>query len=200
MVYEIKNNENELTEKQKAFCKEYIWDYNGARAARAVGYSEKTAKEIASENLTKPNIKAYIEYLKSNLEETVGISKQMVLTEHKKLAFSSIAHLHLTWITRKEFEDLTEEQKASIEEISTKTRTEWEYDPENPKEKKPVEVEYIKVKLYNKQKSLDAINTMMGWNSPEKVEVTNPDGSLNQLPPVVLTIPDHIIENLKQKG
>ena len=75
----------DLTEKQKAFCREYIRDWNGKRAAEAAGYSENSAKEIASQNLTKENVKAYIEELKGDLEKTVGISKSMVLYHLKQI-------------------------------------------------------------------------------------------------------------------
>lgn len=196
------NIEDELNEKQKAFCKRYIFDWNGTKSYKEIYKveSDDVAAVNASRLLSNAKIQAFIEHLKKNLAEVAEISPLMILQEHRKMAFSSIAHLHLTWIERKDFEELTDDQKACIEEISTKIRIEWKYDPENPKEKKPIEVEYIKVKLYNKQKSLDAINVMMGWNSPEKVEVTNPDGSLNLLPPVLLTVPDHILNNLKQKG
>lgn len=50
----------ELTLKQKAFADYYIECGNGAEAARKAGYSEKTADRIASENLRKPEIVAYI--------------------------------------------------------------------------------------------------------------------------------------------
>ena len=50
-----------LTPKQQAFVDEYLVDLNGAQAAIRAGYSEKAAKEIAAENLTKPNIKAAID-------------------------------------------------------------------------------------------------------------------------------------------
>jgi phage terminase small subunit len=66
---------DELTEKQKIFCREYIFDWNGTRAAKAAGYSENTAAVIASENLNKPNIKAYIEEIQKDLEKIAGISR-----------------------------------------------------------------------------------------------------------------------------
>ena len=50
-----------LTEKQIAFCDAYIECGNAAEAARRAGYSENTARSIGSENLTKPDISAYIE-------------------------------------------------------------------------------------------------------------------------------------------
>lgn len=52
---------NKLTPKQKKFCEYYIQTCNAAEAARLAGYSEKSAKEVGSENLTKPNIRAYID-------------------------------------------------------------------------------------------------------------------------------------------
>lgn len=50
-----------MTEKQKRFCDEYLISCNGTQAAIRAGYSEKTATKIAAENLTKPDIKTYIE-------------------------------------------------------------------------------------------------------------------------------------------
>jgi phage terminase small subunit len=50
-----------LTQKQQAFVDEYIIDLNGTQAAIRAGYSEKTAQEIASENLSKPIIKSAVD-------------------------------------------------------------------------------------------------------------------------------------------
>lgn len=50
-----------LTPKQKKFCNSYLTNgYNAAKAARDAGYSAKTAKFIASENLSKPYLKEYL--------------------------------------------------------------------------------------------------------------------------------------------
>lgn len=50
-----------LTPKQKAFADYYIECGNAAEAARRAGYSQKTARSIGEENLTKPDISAYID-------------------------------------------------------------------------------------------------------------------------------------------
>jgi phage terminase small subunit len=162
-----------LTEKQRIFCREYIYDWNGARAARAAGYSEATAKEIASENLTKPNIQAYIAEIQRDLEKLAGLSRLRIIQEHQKLAFSSIAHLHNTWIERKEFENLTQEQKDCIAEISTQTRNELV--DKGTDEERLISVDYVKIKLYDKQKSLDSISKMLGYNEPEKIQHLLPE-------------------------
>ncbi|MDC8307895.1 terminase small subunit [Lacticaseibacillus rhamnosus] len=49
-----------LTAKQKKFADNYIETGNATQSAIDAGYSKKTAKSVGSENLTKPDIKAYI--------------------------------------------------------------------------------------------------------------------------------------------
>lgn len=70
---------NKLTEKQKAFCEEYIVDLNGAQSAIRAGYSARTAKEQASELLTKPNIKKYIQKLMDKKNNKLIASQDEVL-------------------------------------------------------------------------------------------------------------------------
>jgi phage terminase small subunit len=55
--------EAKLSPKQKKFADLYIGkcNLNGTRAAIAAGYSEKSAREIACQNLTKLNIRRYID-------------------------------------------------------------------------------------------------------------------------------------------
>lgn len=50
-----------LTPKQQAFADYYLETGNATESAIKAGYSKKTAKEIGCENLTKPNIKNYID-------------------------------------------------------------------------------------------------------------------------------------------
>ena len=50
-----------MTPKQKRFCDEYLIDTNATQAAIRAGYSEKTAYAIGNENLSKPELRAYID-------------------------------------------------------------------------------------------------------------------------------------------
>ena len=50
----------ELTPKQKAFADYYIECGNATEAAKRAGYSEGSARQIGTENLSKPSISAYI--------------------------------------------------------------------------------------------------------------------------------------------
>ena len=58
-----------LTDKQKAFCDYYLETLNATEAATKAGYSKKTARKIGSENLTKPDIKNYIDKRLKELED-----------------------------------------------------------------------------------------------------------------------------------
>lgn len=189
----IKENEAlaeelELTEKQKAFCREYIFEWNATKSYRAAYPDVKddnVAAAASSRLLSNVKIQKYIEEIQADLEKLAGLSRFKVISEHMKLAFSSIAHLHNTWIERKDFEALTDEQKACIAEIDTKIlkRFETEYSAEKDDfVKVPIEVEYIKVKLYDKQKALDSISKMLGYDAPSKVDLNVPQ--LMQLPDI----------------
>lgn len=59
---------SKLTEKQKAFCDYYIQTLNATESAKKAGYSEKTARKIGHENLTKPDIQNYISERLAELE------------------------------------------------------------------------------------------------------------------------------------
>ena len=72
-----------LTPKQKAFADYYIELGNATEAAIKAGYNEKTARFIASENLTKPNIKKYID------ERMKQIESNRIAKAEEVLAFLS---------------------------------------------------------------------------------------------------------------
>lgn len=71
----------ELTEKQKRFCNEYLIDLNGTQAAIRAGYSEKTANRIASENLSKLDIQNYIKELQEGIRKRNKISQDEILLD-----------------------------------------------------------------------------------------------------------------------
>lgn len=68
-----------LTDKQEAFCREYLVDLNATQAAIRAGYSVNTAGKIGSENLAKPEIQSYLSELKSIRNERNKIDADYVL-------------------------------------------------------------------------------------------------------------------------
>jgi phage terminase small subunit len=68
-----------LNERQKAFADYYIQTGNATEAAIKAGYSEKTARSIGAENLTKPDISAYIrERLDEQSEKRVADANEVI--------------------------------------------------------------------------------------------------------------------------
>ena len=79
-----------MTPKQHKFCDEYIKTGNATQSAINAGYSKKTAKQIGQQNLTKLDIKTYINWRVKTIsdntiataEETLGILTKIVRGEH----------------------------------------------------------------------------------------------------------------------
>ena len=59
-----------MTDKQRRFVDEYLIDLNATQAAIRAGYSEKTARYIGYENLTKPHISNAIQERMEQLEDS----------------------------------------------------------------------------------------------------------------------------------
>lgn len=80
-----------LTKKQKHFVEEYLIDLNATQAAIRAGYSPDTAKAIGCENLTKPNIKEYIDKAIAERSKRTGINQDRVIRELARIAFVNAA-------------------------------------------------------------------------------------------------------------
>lgn len=79
-----------LTAKQQRFVDEYLKDLNATQAAIRAGYSEKTARSISNENMTKPDIQAAIAKGMQDRSGRTQITQDMVLQELAKIGFSDI--------------------------------------------------------------------------------------------------------------
>lgn len=103
-----------MTDKQKRFCDEYLIDMNGAQAAIRAGYSKKTAKQIATENLSKPYLREYID-------------KRMAEKEAALIADQDEVMKYLTAVMRREKAEhvvvtCTEETSSYVSDAEGKMR------------------------------------------------------------------------------
>lgn len=69
-----------MTPKQSAFVNEYLIDLNATQAAIRAGYSEKTARQTAAENLSKPDIAEAVQKAMNERAERTEITADYVLT------------------------------------------------------------------------------------------------------------------------
>lgn len=70
-----------MNDRQKRFCEEYLIDLNATQAAIRAGYSKNTARSIANENLTKPDIQQYLKRLIENRNERTKITQDEVIAD-----------------------------------------------------------------------------------------------------------------------
>ena len=124
-----------LTPKQQRFVEEYLIDLNATQAAIRAGYSEKTAQEIGSENLSKPMVAKAIaeaqEKLSNKAQVTVEMVVQGLLNEAKDLSEGSTqsarvaawAHLgkHLGMFKDKVEHDISDPLKELLQRASGNT-------------------------------------------------------------------------------
>lgn len=68
-----------LTAKQKRFCDEYLIDLNATQAAIRAGYSKRSARQIADKNMSKADIKAYIDARMAEKESQLIAGQDEVL-------------------------------------------------------------------------------------------------------------------------
>ncbi|MEI7526386.1 MAG: terminase small subunit [Mariniphaga sp.] len=179
-MYTLDELKKKLNEKQKTFCHSYIIGWNTTHSyKKAYGEMEDNSAAVSGYNLLRnTKIQQYINFIKNNLEEESGISKLRNLQELAKIAYTNIADLHDCWIELTDWEKIkTDNPDAlnAIESIDTKTETKV-YNRGEANET-DVEIKYVKIKLYSKTTALDMINKMLGYNLPEKKEITGAGGS-----------------------
>lgn len=114
-----------LTPKQRRFVEELpAVDWNGTQAAINAGYSEKTARYIASENLTKPHIQQAIGKELDRLTKVTGVTSEKVMRELGCIALSKMSD-YMHWgsggVRLVDSDTLTPEEVAAVREVSEST-------------------------------------------------------------------------------
>ena len=74
-----------LTDRERAFVREYLVDLNGTRAAIRAHYAEKSAASQASRLLRKPEVQAYRDALLQEQFDAIGITQHSIAAEVWKI-------------------------------------------------------------------------------------------------------------------
>lgn len=128
-----------MTAKEAAFVREYPVDNNGAQAAIRAGYSEATARQAATRLLSKVYIQTAIEAERTKIAEKVGLTKERVLEEFRRIALfdprkamdwksnilaevkdpdtGEAAGVHLASVTLKDSNEISDEAASAIASI-----------------------------------------------------------------------------------
>lgn len=143
--------DNDLTEKQLMFCKEYLVSMNSTESAIKAGYSEKTAGSQGSRMLKNVKVRAYIdEYLQERASK-LDITANRILEELGHIAFFDIGNI-FDGISLKEIDSLPENVRRAIS--SVKVRVE-KVDGENT-------AEVMEIKAHDKLGGIEKLMKHLG--------------------------------------
>lgn len=110
-----------LSAKQALFVEEYLVDLNATEAALRAGYSAKSAKQIGTENLSKPAVAAAIEKRTKDRVERIELSQDLVVQELAKIAFANISDV-ASWdgaqVAVKDSESLSKTALSAVSSVA----------------------------------------------------------------------------------
>jgi len=157
-----------LTAKQALFCKEYITDFNATRAAKAAGYSKKTAYSIGQENLNKPELQNEIRKLIHKRNGKIEITQERILNELAILGFSNIEDYYEIDESGqgkiKTFEQMPDGAARAIREIKETRKIIEKASGKKEEDDEIIAYDTIQYKLHDKIKPLIALGTHTGLN------------------------------------
>ncbi len=171
-----------LTTKQSVFVQEYLIDLNATQAAKRAGYSEDTAQQIGSENLSKPVIQEAIQQAMTERAARTEITADKVLQEIAKLGFANMwdyMTVQNDGLAYVDLSELTEEQAAAITELTIERRREH-----NSKEDDAATIEKVRFKLADKGVNLERLGKHLKLFT-DKHELTGKDGEKLELIKIV---------------
>jgi len=93
-----------------------------------------------------------------------GVSALRNILELKKIAFASIGDFKDDWMTEKDFKKLHPDVLSALSEI--------QYIKEGKKK-------IVKFKVHDKQRAIEGLNKMLGFDAPEKIDIHQTGGLLN---------------------
>lgn len=174
-----------LTDKQLLFCKNYIGitgdcRFNGTESAIKAGYSKNTARTIASENLTKPNIVQHLDLLSQQLKNTSEKTPADAIKELEMIAFSNpLTYLDVQtgWINTGEVGEDGNPILELKQLITLKDSKDWG-NGAAIQEISQNKDGTIKIKLHNKASALDSFLQIHDIFPAKKTksEITGKDG------------------------
>ena len=152
-----------LNKKQQQFVDEYLIDLNATQAAIRAGYSVHTAKEIGSENLSKPNIQEAIAKAMAERSKRTGINQDRIVLELARMGLVNPADV-IDPNTGEILPNATEDDLACIQSVKVKRTTKGES-----------VIEEREVRFYDKKSSLELLGKHLGmWNDKIDLNVSLP--------------------------
>ena len=146
-----------LNTKQHRFVDEYLVDLNGTQAAIRAGYSPKTARAIASENLKKPVIATEVARRMDARRKRSDTITARLIWELSCIAFSDIRGIYNADGTIKN----PKEWPAEVSHAVKSVRVSKKLEPGTRGQRKRVSYD-ANIRMHDKLKALDALAEYLG--------------------------------------
>jgi phage terminase small subunit len=143
-----------LTAKQEMFCNEYLIDLNATQAAIRAKYPKKTARQMGTENLSKPVIQDRISQLQRQLQKDCDVTPADVINELKKIGFANIQDCISDDNEIVDISKIPKDKAAAIESVQSDIRHDGG--------KSKGYTEKVKVKFHSKVQALENIGKHLG--------------------------------------
>lgn len=157
-----------LTGKQERFCVEYLIDGNGTRAAIEAGYSVASASAIAYDNLSKPEIKTFIDRRQREIVRKAEVTAVRVVQELALIAFANMRDYMIVLPDGSRSLDLDAISRDEAAALAEVTYTESGNGDSLRRS--------TKFKLHSKLQALELLGKTLGMFISSKVEHTGAGG------------------------
>lgn len=167
--------EYKLTNKQEIFCREYLIDFNASRAARAAGYSKRTAHRMGAENMQKPAIQQKLKELIAERNERLQIDADEVLQELQRWAFgdfTEVMHMRIEDIKK-----LPLEIRRLITGFKSTISSQSGGETGESGDARVIN-ETVEIKFVDKQKAIDMIAKHIGFYEKDNTQ-KKPEANIN---------------------
>jgi phage terminase small subunit len=157
---------NELTDKQKRFCDEYLVDYNATQACIRAGYSAHSAHNEGCRMLTNPKIQKRLTEGKQKLASKLEISTERIRLELARIGMQDVRLFYKEDGSLIPIHELSDDAAAAIAGMEVEELTEF-----IDGQKIPIGV-LKKIKRYDKVKALELLGKDLGMFNEGQQPIT----------------------------
>lgn len=165
------NKKRKLTPRRERFCQEYLIDLNASAAARRAGYSEAACYSVGYDLLRFTDIKDRIDELRQEQTNKFNVNKERLMTILMKIATVDTDAL----IDKETGELLPPSQWPEGTGLAVSSIENDEIFSGRGEERTAIGIKR-KVKFWDKNRALEILNKMQGYNAPDKIAPVTPSG------------------------
>ncbi|MEQ1964640.1 terminase small subunit [Xenorhabdus khoisanae] len=187
-----------LTKQQQKFVLGILKGLNQTDAYKQAGYkakTEETARSCASEILTNPNVKTFLDAMNQEAVSDAVMSRQEAL---ERLSVMGRVSIH-------DIADFRNGQIGEDDEGKPVFQATWQFKDsalQNPAALSAISElttgkDGIKLKLHDPKAAIKQLSELMGWEAPKKTELTGKDGGPIQYADLTQ---EELEERLKELG